>query len=149
MNHKAFVNVVCFGQHNDYNFLECTTADQRTIAESLLSLEIFKEFCTSAKEELKEFKAQVKELTAAYEQIVLSEETCANRILQIDNQQKEWEAGCIIEIDESNKQLTQIETELTKHIIECAWDQAMRTILKSNFPFDPAKCSRPKIAANE
>ena len=35
MNHKAFVNVVCFGQHNDYNFLECVPAEQRSIAESL------------------------------------------------------------------------------------------------------------------
>lgn len=114
MNHKAFVNVVCFGQHNDYNFLECTTAEQRTIAESLLSLEVFKDFCTSAKDEVKGFKAHLKELAAAYEQIVLSEETCTNRILQIGKQQKDWETGCAKEIDESHKQLNQIETELSK-----------------------------------
>ena len=142
MNHKAFVNVVYFGQHNDYNFLECTAADQRQIAESLLSLEDFKNYCEQAKGDTKEIKTQIKELTAAYEQICAAETNGASRIEQIKRKKVDWENNCQKEIETLGNRYKFIETQLASTDMGSAllkYEQAQvdisslhSTILKKN-----------------
>ena len=112
MNHKAFVNVVCFGQHNDYNFLECTAAEQRAIAESLLSLEIYNEYSATAKDDLKDLKTELKDLVSEYEQIKESETRCLDRISQVERQNKDWKVKCEKEINDAKQRLTEIEHEM-------------------------------------
>ena len=112
MNHKAFVNVVYFGQHNDYNFLECTAADQRQIAESLLSLEDFKDYCKQAKDDTKELKTEIKELIAVYQQICSSETTIGIRIKQIKQKKVEWENTCRRDIESLKQKQKTIEDQL-------------------------------------
>jgi DNA repair exonuclease SbcCD ATPase subunit len=112
MNHKAFINVVYFGQHNDYNFLECSAADQREIAESLLSLEDFKDYCKQAKDDVKDFKLEIKQLTAVYEQIISEENNGIQRIEQIKRKKKDWEANCQREITAAEKQYKDTEDQL-------------------------------------
>ena len=114
MNHKAFVNVVCFGQHNDYNFLECPAAEQRAIAESLLSLEVYKEYSATAKEELKSIKAGIKMLVHDYEQMKSLQSRCESRISQIKQQESDWQQSCNLEINKLQQQLHQLTTELSQ-----------------------------------
>jgi len=99
MNHKAFVNVVCFGQHNEYNFLECDSKEQRAIAENLLSLEVYNDYLETAKKELKATEAELKSLMTAYEQIKESEASCLDRISQVEQQNKAWRANCLKDIE--------------------------------------------------
>lgn len=112
INHKAFVNVVCFGQHNDYNFLECTPAEQRQIAESLLSLEVFKDYCQLAKDESKSLKDELKECNAVYEQILSNESLISNRIEQVKLKMINWSEQTKANIQLAKKQQLLIEQEI-------------------------------------
>ena len=112
MNHKAFVNVVCFGQHNDYNFLECPAAEQRAIAESLLSLEVYKQYSATAKDELKATKTDLKDRLRDYERTTAAKATCEIRIKQIKSQEKYWKEECATSIGGLKSQLTSLQKEL-------------------------------------
>ncbi len=112
MNHKAFVNVVCFGQHNDYNFLECTAAEQRAIAESLLSLEVYKQYSATAKDELKAIKTDLKDRLRDYERTTSAKSTYELRIEQIKAQEKDWKTKCTSYIEGMSVQLASLQQEL-------------------------------------
>lgn len=110
LNHKAFVNMVCFGQHNSYNFLDCELAEQRSIIESILSLEIYKTYSDLAKEELKTLKQSLKETVMDYEKIMDSGSACKSRIQKIEDKQQEWRNSC-----ESNIKAIHTEVESLQH----------------------------------
>jgi len=112
MNHKAFVNVVCFGQHNDYNFLECEPKEQRAIAESLLSLEIYNEYLDTAKNKVKDLKANLKEQITGYEEIKDAEGTSLKRISQIEKRHEDWVISCEQDIVEAKQYLVEIENQM-------------------------------------
>lgn len=139
MTHKAFINVVCFGQHNEYNFLECTAAEQREIAESLLSLEVYKKFSATAKEDVKELKSSLKESSSVYEQICESESSCLQRIAKIKSQHQEWLNTCNQEIQDLKSKQNFLKEELEKTDIGnllLHYEQSQKEILdlKSTLP---------------
>jgi DNA repair exonuclease SbcCD ATPase subunit len=107
LNHKAFINVACFGQHNSYNFLDCDPAEQRSIVESVLCLDVYKNYSDSAKDELRVIKSKVKDYIAEYERTQQLEASCAQRIKQIQTKQEEWKNNGI-------KELTQLKLGLDK-----------------------------------
>lgn len=112
MTQKTFVNVVCFGQHNDYNFLDCSPADQREIAENLLSLEVYKKYLKSAKDELKNKKDEIKLLNAEYESILDENDTFTNQLKQLDHQQNEWLKSKQYKIEQDKKRIDQLKLDL-------------------------------------
>jgi DNA repair exonuclease SbcCD ATPase subunit len=94
LNHKAFVNMVCFGQHNSYNFLDCELAEQRSIIESILSLEVYKTYSDTAKDELKERKQVLKDRISDYEKLRDSQSACEQRIFKMESKQTDWRNEC-------------------------------------------------------
>lgn len=112
LNHKAFVNVACFGQHNSYNFLDCDAAEQRSIVESVLALEVYKKYSDTAKEQLKELKRRIKEEIEIYEALRKSEATCENRLAQLNQKQNDWHQDCLEQIESNKKIIALLEMKL-------------------------------------
>lgn len=98
LNHKAFANIVCFGQHNERSFLDCDAKDKREIAESLLSLDVFKTCADHTKEVTKDIKRDLKDLVKEYERLKENEASCAKRVESLKHQKKEWHQKCLDEI---------------------------------------------------
>lgn len=133
MNHKAFVNVVCFGQHNDYNFLECKPEDQRSIAESLLGLEVCNDYLSTSKEELKNLKADLKLLISSYETLLNQKKTLEIRVSQIESQEADWTKQCQNQIANFKSQLVNLQNQLAETDIGvalAAYENAQEEIAK-------------------
>jgi len=146
MNHKAFVNVVCYGQHNDYNFLECSAAEQRQIAESLLSLEVFKDFCAQAKDDVKDIRGELRECMAVYKQITKSEIAIQERIEQINQKKAQWKTDCLADIAAAKEAYKNTQAELALSDIGPAllkYEQAQQKISQLNEGL-PAKHDKEK-----
>ena len=112
LSHKAFINVVCFGQHNTYNLLDCDAADQRSIVESVLSLEVFKEYFKTAKEALKEVKQRTQELLFEYDTIRQRIPLTITRLSQVKAQEEQWRQNCLDGIASLNAEITNLEAKL-------------------------------------
>lgn len=139
MNHKAFINVVCFGQHNEYNFLACKPDDQRQIAESLLSLEVFKDYCTTTKNELKHWKQELKEHSSVYDQMRSQELSLKSRLEQMQNRSIQWEKDTIASIEKHEQQRKELEAKIEKSDVGVAllqYEKAQEEliILKDKLP---------------
>lgn len=93
LSYQAFINVACFGQHNQYAFLSCDPATKRQIVENLLSLDKYNEFCKKAKDRRKVTEGEVALLVKEYELHHKVIESAARRIDQIDLQGAAWVAG--------------------------------------------------------
>ena len=133
MNHKAFVNIVCFGQHNDYNFLECKPEDQRLIAESLLGLEVCNDYLSTAKEEVKSLKTELKLLVVEYDSLINQKRVFENRVAQIEVEEKEWFKSCERQIQNLKSQIINLQNQLGESDIGAAlvvYEEAQSEILK-------------------
>lgn len=90
MSYEVFINVACFGQHNEYNFLDCDTPTKRSIVENLLSLEKYKKFQNTAKEKKKDLERDIKNLLVQYETLISSKSKTAETVTKVRAKQSEW-----------------------------------------------------------
>lgn len=90
LNYEAFINVVCFGEHNNHAFLACDPATKRSIVENLLGLEKYLKYCKSAKECLKEVETTISLLKRKYDINKDKLNESNNRFAQFLSKQKQW-----------------------------------------------------------
>lgn len=90
LSHNAFCNVVVFDDSNSYAFLELDLAGKREMVENLLELDRYRDYHQVAKDELKEVKTKIKDLTKEYEMFQNSIETQEKHILKITSQEESW-----------------------------------------------------------
>lgn len=122
LNYTAFINVVCFGQHNTQQFLACDSADKRSIAENLLSLDKYNRYCKVAKEKVKELEKQLEYLSTIYSQS-LQDGTVGDRNLkQLLRQQGDWKSSQLNAIDRLQSQVGRAKAEMAKLISSEAKD---------------------------
>jgi DNA repair exonuclease SbcCD ATPase subunit len=105
MNYEAFINITCFGEHNNHAFLACDAASKRVIVENLLGLEKYLKYCKSAKELLKETETKLSVSKKNYENFDNQIDNCIKRLGQLSVKKKEW-------VTAKEKEITQLESSL-------------------------------------
>lgn len=105
LNYDSFINIVCFGEHNNHAFLACDPATKRSIVENLLGLDKYLKYSKIAKENLKETETKLSVLKKKYENLCEQQDSCLRRIDQLILKQKSW-------IDTKNKEIDQIKAEI-------------------------------------
>lgn len=113
LNYEAFINIACFGEHNNHAFLACDAAEKRSIVENLLGLEKYLKFCKTAKESLKEIESSLDVIRKKYETCIEQRENCITRISQLKDKQKKWKASREEELFEFNLALNSKIKELS------------------------------------
>lgn len=131
LNYESFINIVCFGEHNNHAFLACDAATKRSIVENLLGLEKYIKYSKVAKESLKEIEAKLAVIKKKYETSCEQRDGCSKRIEQLADKQKAWilskedEIKRIkIAIETKSKELTQTDDGQAT----IAYDQAQERI---------------------
>ncbi len=100
LSYEAFVNVVVFTDDNNSAFLECDTPEKRQIVDNLLSLEKYRDYSDNAKRLHKETKNKVTVLAKEYELLLHDKNSCASRVVKIEQQQQEWKAARLQELNQ-------------------------------------------------
>ena len=116
LNYTAFINVVCFGQHNTKQFLACKAEDKRNIAENLLSLDKYNNYCRITKDKLKEFQTKLDNFSLLYEKSIQDIDTSEKQIKQIQRQQQEWKINKLKGIELLNADIGKIKLEMSKMV---------------------------------
>lgn len=116
LNYTAFINVVCFGQHNTKQFLACKAEDKRNIAENLLSLDKYNNYCTITKAKLKEFQTRLDNLSVLYEKSIQDIENSEKQIKQIQRQQQDWKTGKLNSIEVLNKEIGKMRIRMSEMV---------------------------------
>lgn len=114
LNYESFINVVCFGEHNNHAFLSCDAASKRSIVENLLGLEKYLKFCKSAKDSLKEIDTKLDVYKKKYETCLEQREDCAKRITQFKEKQLIWKNSKEKEIRDLDLLIVNKSEELSK-----------------------------------
>lgn len=145
LTYESFINIFIFSDDNTLPFLECDGPTKREIVENLLSLEKYRNYSQSAKDLLKALKDKIKELTKDYESLISYKEAAANRIIQIEKQEKDWYDARKKELDtilfEIRKRRDDLEKSKTGEAL-AAYQEAQEQIvaLKARLPeFEAAK----------
>lgn len=114
LDHNAFINVACFGQHNIRPFLCCTAEEKRRIAEQLLSLDKYLKYHEVAKKKLKVIRDKISQISLMY-QSSLSEATSARKKqVVLAGQDKNWREAKSQEISALEVKITQIRNKLAQ-----------------------------------
>jgi DNA repair exonuclease SbcCD ATPase subunit len=112
LSHTAFCNVVVFDDSNTYSFLELDTGGKRTVVENLLGLDRYREYLESSKDEMKEAKAKVKELTKDYETSQNEIDAIIVRIKKVQDQELNWKKTKDFEVTTLTKQIGEKQKQL-------------------------------------
>lgn len=114
LSYEAFVNIVVFTDNNLGSFLECDTEHKREIIENLLLLDIYKELHKTAKDLRNEVKEKMLLFNRTYEHSLIELEACKKRILQVIEQEKQWENNKKSELNNLLQKLELKKKELEK-----------------------------------
>jgi len=114
LNYESFINIVCFGEHNNHAFLACNAETKRSIVENLLGLEKYLKYCKVAKDSLKEIKEKLAILNKKYETNTEQRDGCIQRISQLTVKQKAWIAVKEKELEQLRLSLAAKAQELNK-----------------------------------
>jgi DNA repair exonuclease SbcCD ATPase subunit len=114
LNYESFINIVCFGEHNNHAFLACNAETKRSIVENLLGLEKYLKYCKIAKDSLKEIETKLTVLKKKYETAVEQRDGAIARIAQLVAKQKAWIAAKEKELEQLNLALSNKAQELNK-----------------------------------
>ena len=90
INHKTFVNIVCFDDRNSNSYLECDTETQRQVVDNLLSLEKYRSYAAAAKEKEKEVIKQSKLLQSDCLRAESILQNSKDRTIKLRTQQQDW-----------------------------------------------------------
>jgi DNA repair exonuclease SbcCD ATPase subunit len=99
LNYNSFINIACFGQHNNFAFLSCTALEKRQIAENLLSLEKYIAFNKTAKEKLKDLKDLIFQKSTFYQTSLQELTASQKKSTVVQDQRKQWRQSKIDEIN--------------------------------------------------
>jgi DNA repair exonuclease SbcCD ATPase subunit len=114
LNYNAFINIVCFGQHNAKPFLMCNPSEKRQIAESLLSLDKYNKFCESAKKRKTVILQKLEVIKAVYEKSSVNVQTAERQIINISKQREDWRMGQMNSIERLKLQIVRAKEEMAQ-----------------------------------
>lgn len=114
LTYHAFINVACFGQHNQNAFLSCDPATKRQIVENLLALDRYNDFCKKAKDKRKAAEGEIALLVREYELHHRATDTAAKRIEQVAAQRAGWERGRQAEVAALAARIESLRAELAE-----------------------------------
>lgn len=90
LSHKAFCSIVIFDDSDKYQFLEMDGPDKRAFVESLIGLDVFRDFYANAKILLKNHKRVIETLVREYEILQDTAQSADSRIAAVKSQEQEW-----------------------------------------------------------
>lgn len=105
LSHSAFCSVVVFDDSNAYSFLELDAAGKRMLVENLLGLDKYKEHHETAKDMVKDMKANIRDLTKDYERLQNEIDAHDTRIGKINQQEEAWKKTKERELDSLNAKI--------------------------------------------
>jgi len=106
LNHNSFINVACFGQHNNHNFLSCTAAEKRQIAENLLNLDKYLKFNKQAKDKQKTIKDDVGKISSLIQLAIQETETIKKKHTVLIAKRTAWKDQEMQKIELFQKKLS-------------------------------------------
>jgi DNA repair exonuclease SbcCD ATPase subunit len=107
LNYESFINIVCFGEHNNHAFLAGDAASKRAIVENLLGLEKYLKYCKTAKDGLKEIETKLAVVKKKYETLCDQKDGCIKRLAQLAEKRQLW-------IDTKHKEIEQLNLAVVK-----------------------------------
>jgi DNA repair exonuclease SbcCD ATPase subunit len=113
LNYESFVNIVCFGEHNNHAFLACDAQTKRSIVENLLGLEKYLKYCKTAKEDRKTLENKVNASKREYSTFIDHRQSASERVSQIIVKQNEWKRSKKNELEFLLKTYGEKEKELS------------------------------------
>lgn len=113
LSYNAFINIVCFGQHNANAFLSCEPKDKREIAENLLSLDKYVKYGKIAKDKEKKLEEKIETLSAVYDKALQDYNTNEKQNQQVLSQQERWIINHQQDINALSVKLEKTKTKLS------------------------------------
>jgi DNA repair exonuclease SbcCD ATPase subunit len=150
LTYQAFINVACFGQHNQYAFLSCDAATKRQIVENLLALDQYNEYAQRAKKRRKAIEDAIALLVKEYEIHHRAVETARRRIEQVAAQRVSWRAAREKEIAALEAGLTARRAALAESAggqSLAAWQAAQAETAGLRVQTDQFRAAADKLAA--
>lgn len=114
LNYEAFINVVCFGEHNNHAFLSCDAATKRSIIENLLGLEKYVKYCKSAKDQKNLLENEHTIQLKKYEAYMINQTSIIEQLSKIRERQKQWILNKKQEALNIDNQIAKYREELSK-----------------------------------
>lgn len=102
LGYQAFINTAFFGQHNQYAFLSCDSQTKREIVENLLALDKYNDYAKTAKDKRKAIENQIAFIIKEYELLHKGIESDKKRIVQIEEQARQWKRTREAELNKLN-----------------------------------------------
>ena len=93
LNYEAFINVACFGEHNNHAFLSCDAATKRSVVENLLNLEKYINYSKAAREERSALESNHTSYLRKYEALMTSQASFAEQLSKVRDKQRQWKAN--------------------------------------------------------
>jgi DNA repair exonuclease SbcCD ATPase subunit len=151
LNYESFINIVCFGEHNNHAFLSCDPATKRVIVENLLGLEKYVRYCKTAKESLKDLKEKLVIQKKSYETHIEQKDSLSVRITQLEGKQLTWTLLKQKEIEEFQSAIDKKEKEIASNVDDggalLAYQQAQERIRINKDELVKCEESRSKISS--
>lgn len=113
LNYESFVNIVCFGEHNNHAFLACDAQTKRSVVENLLGLEKYLRYCKTAKELRNSLENKIALMKREYEVLLDKKQSSLDRISQVIIKQTFWKKSKKEELENLLKLHDNKEKELT------------------------------------
>jgi DNA repair exonuclease SbcCD ATPase subunit len=129
VNYETFINILCYGQHNMFDFLSASAPAKRAIIENLLSLEDYNKYESVARKTSNTLKKEMARLSGKYETILENEsknkeqldsykkkflDFVSEKRLEIEKLESKIEKFKNIDIDEELKKFEESEQKLKK-----------------------------------
>ena len=114
INYQTLINILCFGQHNMFNFLSANTATKRSIVENLLSLEDYNRYESIARKNLNSLKKDSAKLSGKYENMVENLEKKKDQLVSYQDKfkgQKKQLTSEIKDIESKMKKMSSINVD--------------------------------------
>jgi len=112
LNYNSFINIACFGQHNTNAFLSCSAGDKRSIAENLLSLDKYVQYCERTKKRKGKAEQKIDNVSAVYDAALQDYSFQQKQNEQMLAQQEQWITKHQQEIETLSTKLEQIKKKL-------------------------------------
>jgi DNA repair exonuclease SbcCD ATPase subunit len=90
LNADAFINVACFGEHNNHAFLSLDAKDRRAIVENLLGLEKYVKYNKKANAIRTTLENEQKVSLKQYENLIVQQKSTQERISILTEKNKNW-----------------------------------------------------------
>lgn len=112
LNYESLVNVLVFTDDKSKAFLELDTPAKREIVENLLSLDVYREYCQTAKDKRNEAKAKLKDIAGEYDNKLAVLQDAKDRLVEYKEEEDKWYSERRVELKNLLANLRKKQTEL-------------------------------------